>query len=373
VRLASFNVENLFARAKAMNLATWAEGAAVLAAHAELNTLLQMPDYSAPGVTEQILELLDELGILRDDEGPYVRLRKIRGRLLKRSRTGDVEVVAGGRADWIGWVELKTEPVDELAMQHTAMVIRDVGADVMGVVEAESRPTLKLFTEALLARVEGTPYEQVMLVDGNDQRGIDVGILARRRYPLAEIRSHIYDTDTEGVVFSRDCCEYHFRLEGADRLVVVVTHFKSKGYSSPGDPMGAKRRTRQARRLAAIYRGLRRDGLRQIAVVGDLNDDPSSASLQPLLGDTNLRDISEQPGFEWGGRKGTFGSGDEKEKIDYVLLSPELFRRATGGAVFRKGIWRGPRTRNPWPIYETLTAPVHAASDHAAVYADIEL
>lgn len=371
MRLASFNVENLFSRAKAMNLATWAEGAPVLAAHAELNALLQRPDYGP--VADRILELLGDLGILRDDEGPYVRLRKIRGRLVRRPRTGDVELAVRGRADWIGWVELKTEPVDELAMQHTAMVIRDVGADVMGVVEAESRPTLRLFTEAMLAKVQGDPYEQVMLVDGNDQRGIDVGVLARRRYPLAEIRSHIYDADAEGAVFSRDCCEYHFRLDGGDRLVVLANHFKSKGYSSPDDRMGAKRRTRQAKRVAAVYRALRRDGLRHIAIVGDLNDDPSSAALQPLLADTNLRDISDHPDFDWGGRKGTFGSGDEKEKIDYVLLSPDLFHRATGGAVFRRGIWRGPRTENPWPIYETLTESVHAASDHAAIYADIDL
>jgi hypothetical protein len=28
---------------------------------------------------------------------------------------------------------------------------------------------------------------------------------------------------------------------------------------------------------------------------------------------------------------------------------------------------------NPWPIYETLTAEVHAASDHAAIYADLDI
>jgi hypothetical protein len=41
--------------------------------------------------------------------------------------------------------------------------------------------------------------------------------------------------------------------------------------------------------------------------------------------------------------------------------------------VFRKGVWHGPRTEDPWEMYETLTAEVHAASDHAAVYADIDL
>lgn len=55
------------------------------------------------------------------------------------------------------------------------------------------------------------------------------------------------------------------------------------------------------------------------------------------------------------------------------LLSPDLYAKATGGAIFRMGVWHGPRTRNPWPIYDTLTTEVHAASDHAAIYADIDL
>ena len=107
-------------------------------------------------------------------------------------------------------------------------------------------------------------------------------------------------------------------------------------------------------------------------MLGDLNDDPASDALKPLISGTDLRDISTHPAFDFGPRKGTFGSGNEGDKIDYVLLSPALFARATGGAVFRKGVWRGPRTKNPWPIYDTLTADVHAASDHAAIYADLQ-
>ena len=61
----------------------------------------------------------------------------------------------------------------------------------------------------------------------------------------------------------------------------------------------------------------------------------------------------------------------QSDKIDYVLLSPALFAKATGGGVFRKGVWRGPRTKNKWDMYDTITSDVHAASDHAAIYADI--
>lgn len=371
MRLASFNVENLFARAKALDPATWTANKPVLAAQVEVNDLFQRQTYDEP-TKARILTLLGTLGLERSDDAALVRLRKIRGQLLRRPRAGGAEVVADGRADWIGWVELKTEPVDEWATRHTAMVMRDVGADILGVVEADDRPLLRLFSDALLTEVHGRPYAQVMLIDGNDDRGIDVGILARAAYTLTEMRTHVFDEDSVGVIFSRDCAEYHFDGPGGP-LVILANHFKSKGYSTPGDPIGAKKRRRQATRVAAIYDGLRTAGIDRIAVTGDLNDDPASAALAPLLSGTDLRDISEHDAFDWGGRTGTFGSGNEKDKIDYVLLSPSLYATATGGGVFRKGVWHGPRTKDPWPIYDTLTSEVRAASDHAAIYADLDL
>lgn len=372
MRIASFNVDNLFDRAKAMNLGSWEEGKPILAAQAEVNALFQEEVYTDAAKT-QILKLLGTLGLQHSDDSTFAWLRKISGQLLRRPRNGPVQVVASGRAAWIGWVELKTEPVTDLARKHTAMVMRDVNADVLGVVEVEDRPALNTFSEELLPAVGGVPYEQAMVIDGCDYRGIDVGILTRGGYPLGPIRTHVYDTDDQGVVFSRDCCEYHLATPGGDELVVLVNHFKSKGYSDPGDPQGAKRRHRQAARAAGIYDGLRAGGTDLITVLGDFNDDPASDALQPLLGGTDLRDISTHPEFDFGPRKGTFKGGNEEEKLDYVLLSPALYARATGGAVFRKGVWRGPGTPNPWPIYDTVTAEVYAASDHAAIYADIDL
>lgn len=372
MRIGSYNVENLFARAKAFTIPAAEGSKKVLAAHAELNTLLGEQVYTDK-TKARILELLQALDLQRSDDSAYARLRVIRGHLLRRPKNAPVEVVADGRPSWIGWVELTTQQVDELAMRHTAMVIKEVDAHILGVVEADSRPVLKMFSDALLREVDAQPYEQVMLIDGNDDRGIDVGILARPEYPLQRIRTHVFDTDGQGVIFSRDCCEYHFSTPGGNELAVLVNHFKSKGYASPGDPVGAKRRARQAARVAEIYTGLRDGGAEHIAVVGDFNDDPSSAALESLLRQTDLQDISEHAGFDFGERRGTFGGGNEKEKIDYVLLSPALFAKATGGAVFRKGVWHGPRTQHPWEMFPTLTQEVHAASDHAAIYADLDL
>jgi len=372
MRIASYNVENLFDRPRVLKRESWDEGRPLLAAFARLNDLFQRDPYTESDKAE-ILLALGELRLLRADESRYVRLRRIRGALLRRQRNGETIVVARGRSSWIGWVELVTEHVDQLAMRHTAMVIRDVGADVLGVVEAESRSLLAMFSAAMLTKVGGVPYEVVMLVDGNDPRGIEVGLMCRPEYPVVGLRSHVYDTDAEGVVFSRDCCEYHLRTPAGEPMVVLVNHLKSKGYGSPTDPIGDRRRARQAVRIGEIYRELIASGVPNVAVVGDLNDHPGSDCLAPLLADTNLRDISEHPRFEAGPRLGTFRGGNLKDKIDYILLSPALFARATGGGIFRQGVYRGPRVRNPWEVYPTLTAPVHEASDHAAIYADLNL
>jgi endonuclease/exonuclease/phosphatase family metal-dependent hydrolase len=369
VRIASYNVENLFDRARALDQRTWALGRPALEAYQQICELLEEPVYTDE-IKAAIVVRLRRLDLLGSDSAAFARLRQNRGRLLRRPRAGGVQVVAGGRGDWIGWVELTTDRVHELAMLNTARVIEDVGADILGVVEAESRIALKRFTDAGLLAGGQPRYPQVMVVDGNDDRGIDVGVLATAAYPLVGQRSHVDDTDAHGRVFSRDCPEYHFAAPGGGRLAVLVNHLKSKGYG--GMAASDAIRLRQAARVAEIYRSLVDSGVVDVVVVGDLNDTPDSAPLAPLLRDTDLRDISEHPNFDDGGRPGTYGYCTARNKIDYVLLSPSLWARATGGGIHRRGVWGG-RRGTLWPIYDTMTREVHAGSDHACIYADVDL
>ena len=193
MRSASFNVESLFDRATALNPHDWAAGRQALEAHARINRLLGEPEYTE-AVKEEIEALLTARGLEdKDDGGTYARLRQNRGRLLKRPKGGGLEVIASGRDDWIGWVELETEPVNEIATRHTAMVMRDVDAHVMAVIEADNRIALRDFSAILLRQVGGAPFEHVMLIDGNDDRGIDVGILTRKGHEIIGIRSHVDD------------------------------------------------------------------------------------------------------------------------------------------------------------------------------------
>jgi endonuclease/exonuclease/phosphatase family metal-dependent hydrolase len=369
LRIAGFNVENLFNRARALDQRTWSAGRPVLEAYQRVCTLLEETVYTAE-VRHDILRELHRLGLRNGDTAKFARLRQNRGRLVRRSRDGRVEVVAGGRADWIGWVELTTDRVDELALFNTARVLLDVRADIVGVVEAESRLALKRFADAGVVESGRPRYPHVMVVDGNDERGIDVGVMSTHDYPLIGQRTHVDDADTAGRIFSRDCAEYHFRSPGGERIAVLVNHFKSKGYG--GKVLSDTIRRRQAVRVADIYRDLVARWSENVVVLGDLNDTPESEPLAPLLTGTDLRDVSEHPGFDDGGRPGTYGHCTARNKLDYVLLSPALYAAAIGGGISRRGVWGG-RRGTLWPIYDTMTKAVHAGSDHAAIYADLIL
>jgi endonuclease/exonuclease/phosphatase family metal-dependent hydrolase len=369
MRLASYNVENLFERAKALNQNSWTAGKPILEKFSSLSKLLCKKKYSAADKTK-IKTMLVELGLEKSDQSEFVLLRQNRGRLVKRGTNG-LEIVADGFDDWIGWLELRREPVDERAMLNTGQVIRDVNADVLAVVEGEDRVALERFSERILQQVGGQPYRHAMLIDGNDERGIDVGLLARAGYSITQMYSHVDDEDAQGEIFSRDCPEYLVRTPQGNNLWVLVNHFKSKGFGSQADSNA--RRARQAKRVRELYEALITRGEKLVAVLGDLNDTPDSAPLDALLGQgSSLRDISSHPSFNDNGRPGTHGNCTASSKIDYVLLSPALFAKVKGGEIFRKGVWGGVNG-TLWEVYPEMTRAVHAASDHAAIWADIDI
>lgn len=370
MKIASFNVESMFRRAAALNQENWDEGKPILEAYAALTQVLQQETYDAED-KKRIIELLGKLDLLDSEENKWVVMRRSQGKLVTRHRDGSFEVVANGRGDWIGWVELKREAVDEQATRNVAAVIADMDPDVLAVVEAEDRPALVRFNDDLLKLAfPDKAFEHVMLVDGNDERGIDVGLFTKADFPITNMRSHVDDLgDGDGPVFSRDCAEYEIEA-GREKVLLMLNHFKSKGFGSP-ESSDARRRA-QAERVAEIYEQRSSEGWENIVVLGDLNDTPGSKALEPLVQRTSLEDASaDEAHWQWGERRGTFRSSDEK--IDYLLLSPALFGKIKAGGVDRKGVWHGPETHDPWEMLPTLTSEVQAASDHAAVWVDLDL
>src|SRR5439155_893967 len=125
----------------------------------------------------------------------------------------------------------------------------------------------------------------------NDDRGIDVGLMSRSGYEIERVRSHVDDSDAHGLIFSRDCPEYTITTPAGKRLLLLVNHLKSKGFGSTAS--NNARRLRQATRVAEIYTRQRQNGEKNIVVLGDFNDSPDSAQLQPLLAGTDHKDISQ--------------------------------------------------------------------------------
>ena len=370
MRIATYNVENLFSRAKVFNLDTWQEGKPTVDAFAEINELFEVSTYSDSDKT-RIVQLLKALLIDKKDDGsPFVLLRQNRGLLLKRNRFAGLEIVAKGRSDWTGWVEMKTELVNETATRNTAQVVRDINADIISFCECEGRAALLQFSQKLLPAVNGTPYAEAMLIDGNDTRGIDVGLMTKPGYKVGWMRSHVDDIGPNGTrVFSRDCPEFAVWTEKGPTIWVLVNHFKSKGYGTQS--ANDARRRMQAETVRTIYERLKQEGAQYICVQGDFNDRPDADALAPLLRDTDLRDASTHPKFDDGGRPGTFQNSTAAEKIDYIMLSPKMYERMSQGGIWRRGVWGG-KNGTLWPVYPEITDASHAASDHAALWCDVE-
>jgi endonuclease/exonuclease/phosphatase family metal-dependent hydrolase len=370
MKIAAFNVENLFDRPRAFNLEDEKKGGEISDAVSELNGLINKPVY-AEADKVRMIELIQFLKLTQTNP-PYAIFRKIRGAFWRQPKSGPMQIVAKGRHDWVGWVELRTEPNNAVAVMNTGRVIKEVNADVLAVIEAEHRVALKQFSEQVLVKLEGVPYDQIMLIDGNDDRGIDVGLMTRKGYSVGLMRSHIHDLRTNGEkVYSRDCPEYAVSTPGGETIWILPNHFKSK-YGG-NDPTSVAKRRDQAKQTAEIYRRLVREGHDKVVILGDLNDTPDSEPLQVLLAETDLKDVSEHPSFDTGefAGKGTYGLGNDNQKIDYLLLSPLLFARVTASGLFRKGAWPGVRPRPRWSVFPELEKEIHAASDHHVIWAEI--
>ncbi|GGW38331.1 hypothetical protein GCM10010503_13070 [Streptomyces lucensis JCM 4490] len=368
IRLATFNMENVFRRPTAFRLRNPADREKVIGDFTRLVTLLDLPKYSDRD-KEEIARLIEKHRAYAVDpeDPPLIFINDARpgkgSGLFEQTGSGKnvhIEVKAGGRADWAGWAELGQDDLDLCVVQNTGRVVSEVDADILLTVEVEDRLTLERFNTQVLAGALGRrPYPYVLLIDGNDPRGIDIGILSR--HPVTSVRTHIFDTDPdrpEDRLFSRDCPEFEIGLDGTP-LVVLGNHLKSKFHDDP------ELRLAQARRVAQIYREAQ-ERTPHVVVAGDLNDDPDSAAATALM-DTGLRDVMSHRSYH--GEPGTHGDcGSKHDKIDYLLLPPPLWHEVQHVGLETRGIFaKGIKS------FCTVTSKTNAASDHAALFVDLDL
>ncbi|MBI3653868.1 MAG: endonuclease/exonuclease/phosphatase family protein [Acidobacteria bacterium] len=361
LKLATYNVNNLFCRANVLQLEGFSQVAAeVLADIQTLSTLLENDSYAGNTGTE-IVKLLSKYQLDSTKRDKWFSLNESRNKLFTIAN-GVVKLVAKGRQAWVGWVELKYDIVDEISTENTGRVIQELKPDVLCLVEVESRLALDKFNTNILKKLNAG-FAHNLLIDGNDARGIDVGLFSQ--YPINSVRSHIDDTFNAAnqtfKIFSRDCPEYEVLLPNDKTLWMLCNHFKSKGYGNPAS--NDAKRKRQANRVKDL---LQRFDLTTdfVVVAGDFNDTPGREPLKKLLQTPNLFDVLSSPLFQ--GERWTYQ--DKKGQIDYLLVSQALFATLQGVGIERRGIFRPDIAHFP-----EVTDKTTQASDHAAVFAEFNI
>ncbi len=366
MRLATFNVENLFRRPVVLDQPTWADGREQLNDYTKFNGIISKASYS--GADKQwLVDFLDryDMADRRIGKDDPFQLNEVRGKLFKvpKGQT-KAEIIVDGRGDWDGWLELRRHNVNHVAIENTARVVEALSADVLAVVEAEDRIALQRFNDSYLVP-QGVGFMYNMLIDGNDERGIDVGLYSK--HPIRSIHSNIGLGLPAERTFSRDCAEFEIETPGGDAIWVLVNHFKSKGYGSASSSNA--RRERQAKAVAEIYRN-RVARNPKVAVVGDLNDtlgEHAAGAADPADGP---RGRDEPPALSQRQRPSArhlrLGRQVEQDRLHPAVAGAvgDGVRRRRRAA--RRGVW-APRT---FPHFPEIGSAVEAASDHAAVWVD---
>lgn len=179
---------------------------------------------------------------------------------------------------------VKAKDADET--QKIAHRIQDVmNADVLAVQEVEHIGILKRFNADHLDGL----YPHIALIEGNDPRMIDVGVMSK--FPIGAITSHqtaTHPDDPNKRVFGRDLLQAEILDADGDKLFTLYnTHLKSHFVPFGEDPVeGARRanerRRRQAEMVAKIIGRMERSDAKFV-LAGDMNDPPDSEFLAPML------------------------------------------------------------------------------------------
>ena len=243
----------------------------------------------------------------------------------------------------------------------TAQALAATRADVCALQEVENLVTLTAFHNRYLTRWADRPYQERILHEGNDGRGIDVALLSR--FPVLRHKSHAGETfgslgmtppkgsSQRSRVFRRDCLELDIVKDGR-ALTLYVCHFKSM-HGGRAETRAIRQQEAQAVR-AIIERRFKSPADEDWIIVGDLNDyleidgvPADDHGLGPLIDDgfaLDLAPLTIADALErWSHH---YAHQDAYTALDHMLLSPALagLNKSASAAYVRAGVpWRSTR------------------------------
>ncbi|MNK87979.1 Endonuclease/Exonuclease/phosphatase family protein [compost metagenome] len=202
--------------------------------------------------------------------------------------------------------------------QHLAESIRALNADVLGLVEVESRATLRHFRDDYL---KDMGYQYIALQEGNDMRGIDVAVLSR--FPITHLKSHrnavfgVPGAPAPGKL-SRDLLQAKIAVGKGYSFTLFVTHLKAR----PGEPASDAKRKAEAQFIRRTLRDFESEHPNaNYALVGDFNDRPTSETLKVFLEGRDRDPVLFDALSELGTGAYSYHPIKYRGRIDYILLS----------------------------------------------------
>ncbi len=241
------------------------------------------------------------------------------------------------------------KPKPEWAMRAEGKIILENDLDIVTLAEVENVAALQAFNDHYL---EGK--YKVFLIEGNDERGIDIAFLVKKDLPFeVEQRSHKEETWIDPVLgggpkplFSRDLTSLVVRAPGKTQPMFVLfgTHYKSKRDRDGRDPESVIMRTAQVSRTAEIMQRYREEFGANVPMMlaGDFNGAVvSEAAYKPLYaaaGLTDSFDASPNPPSDKDRITHTYhpkGGAAQYAQMDAVLVSKSLRGAVQSAEVYR--------------------------------------
>ncbi len=222
MRLATFNIQNLFHRDK--RLMRISRGKCFLDWIKEMDFLMKK-DYKTHNDLDRVKELSFLLGFDEAKYPPFVVMRKRGGMLFIRGCYSSKEMMASSLNDWNGWVELQTLPVDLISIENKARVLAEVNPDVLLLQEIEDRASLLEFNNQYLPNFNTVAYEDVLVLQGNDDKGREMAFLSKNGYKIQEVKTYMGEVDEmETPLFEKNLMIYKLTTPSNNHLFLISVH-----------------------------------------------------------------------------------------------------------------------------------------------------
>jgi endonuclease/exonuclease/phosphatase family metal-dependent hydrolase len=212
------------------------------------------------------------------------------------------------------------DPKSRHEMALLAQTIKDIDADVLALQEVENRGILEEFNRLFLSELG---YREVVLLEGNYVRGVDVALLTRLPVGPVTTYRHIDFPDANGhtMRFRRDLLRVRIEPPDCRPLDVFVVHLKSKSGSENGANHIRLGEARAARKIVDALLADEPDA--RFVVCGDFNDTLESDAVQTLIGSgpTALKSFHgdcPEP------KRITYNREPYRSMIDFILCSPAM-------------------------------------------------